>query len=85
MFFLYLFKFLWSLDDVDLFSVIKEGAGLGDVDFGLSVLKVDINGVALDGLAVGGWVKDVAHLLAIGEGSVWHLDTLVVVSVGGGH
>jgi len=38
----------------------------------------------LDSLTVSGWVEDVANLLTIRECSVWHLDALVVVRVGGG-
>jgi hypothetical protein len=39
----------------------------------------------LNSLAVSGWVEDVTHLLAISEGSVWNLNTLVIVSIGGSY
>lgn len=73
------------MDEIDLLCSLEEGTCLGDVDLGLTVLEVDINGFILDSLAVSGRVEDVANLLAIFKGCVWHLNALVIVSVCGGH
>ena len=65
-------------------SVVDQ-AGFWNVDLGLTVLQVDVDALVLNSLAVGRWVEDIAHLLTVGEGGVWHGDALVVVAVGDGH
>ena len=68
-------------------GVLQDGGGKGalwNVDLGLSVDKVDINH-AIDGLAVSGWVEDVANNGAISEWLVGHLDVLLVGGVGQGN
>lgn len=64
-------------------SPFFEGA-LGDVDFRFTVRKVNINSV-VDSLAVRSRVEDVAHLLAIAEGSVSHLVVDISSLVGKSH
>jgi hypothetical protein len=54
---------------------------LGHVDLLLSVGKGDID-TTVDGLAVSGGVEDVANGVALVEGSVGHLEALLVVGVG---
>ena len=64
---------LWSVE-----------AGLWNVNLRLTVREEHVDLTTLNGLAVGVWVEDVADLLTIAKGSVWHSDVLVVVRVGRG-
>lgn len=73
------------MDELDGLGVGEEGAGLWDVDLGLSVLEVDVDAAVLNCLAVSRWEEDVADLLSIREGSVGHGDLLIVVRVGRGY
>jgi len=72
-----------SLNDFNVLLLCFD-AGLWNVDLRLTIGKEDIDLSTLDSLAVSGWVEDVADLLAVAEGSVWHLNVLVVVGVGDG-
>lgn len=68
-----------------LLEVFEEGAGLWNVDLGLTVLQVHVHLAVLHRLAVRRWVEDVANLLSVAEGRVWYLDVLVIVRVRRGH
>ena len=64
------------LDDVNLFGRNSVGKrALWNIDFALSVRQLDVNSV-VSGLAVRGWIEDVAHYSAVCEWAVRDLALL---------